>query len=403
MHQPIDGDNGTLATNAVRSSGVMTRSVYTSPVIASLQDIHWGDFLQRPALESPPPEVLSTISNMPILITGAGGSIGSALALRLARLAPAALVLLESAENNLSALQRALASRSGAAPRPEAQAVFALGSAGDRALLEDLVLAHAPRLVIHAAAHKHVPLLEQQPLAAIANNIFVTETVTAAAALCGARVVLLSTDKAVEPASVMGASKRVAENIVLDSGGTVLRLGNVLASSGSVAEVFANQIAQGGPLTISDPAARRFFLTLDEAVNLLLFASTYTGSSVLLAPTLVADYEVRTLAHFMAGQLAPGRDVPVCFTGMRPGDKLTERLWSSSDMVHPVDVGNLVSIQASRLTHAQLESGLAALHTAAEDRDLAGALAQLRSLVPDFCPGQTVLGLAHHPDRRVCA
>src|SRR5580658_7843546 len=185
----------------------MPRSVYTSPVIASLKDIDWGDFLRRPALESPPPEALSAISRMPTLITGAGGSIGSALALRLAHLALPALVLLESVENHLFELHRTFAFDSEAAPRAAAPAAFILGSAGDRALLDELFVAHAPRLVFHAAAHKHVPLLEQQPLAAIVNNIFATETVAAAAANCGARVVLLSTDKAVEPASVMGATK----------------------------------------------------------------------------------------------------------------------------------------------------------------------------------------------------
>lgn len=167
-----------------------------------------------------------------MLITGAGGSIGSALALRLSRLALPVLLL-----------------------------------------LDELFAAHAPRIVFHMAAHKHVPLLEQQPLAAIANNIFATETIAATAATCGARVVLLSTDKAVESISVIGATKRVAEEIVLAAGGTVLRLGNVLASTGSVTEVFAHQIARGGPLTITDPAAHRYFLTLDEPVNLLLFMS----------------------------------------------------------------------------------------------------------------------------------
>jgi FlaA1/EpsC-like NDP-sugar epimerase len=385
----------------------MHRSVYTSPVIASVKGIDWGidwgDFLRRPALESPPLEVLNTLSRMPMLITGAGGSIGSALALRLAHLAPPALLLLESAENSLFELQRASAFDSEAGPRAIAPTTFILGSAGDRALMEELFAAHAPRLVFHAAAHKHVPVLEQQPLAAIANNIFATETVASAAALCGARVVLLSTDKAVEPASVMGATKRVAEEIVLAAGGTVLRLGNVLASSGSVTEVFAHQIARGEPLTITDPAARRYFLSLDEAVNLLLFAAVYPGSSAVLAPALLSDYEVTTLAHFMARQLAPGREISIHFTGLRPGDKLTERLWSGSDVVHPAGIGNLVSIQSNRPTHGQLESGVAALHAAAEDRDLAGALTQLRSLVPDFRPSQTVLALTRRFDPRVCA
>jgi FlaA1/EpsC-like NDP-sugar epimerase len=127
------------------------------------------------------------------------------------------------------------------------------------------------------------------------------------------------------------------------------------------------------------------------------------SSSAVLAPALLTDYEVTTLAHFMAGQLAPGREIPICFTGLRPGDKLTERLWAGSDIVHPSGMGHLVSIQSSRPTPVQLESGLAALHAAVEDRDLSGALTQLCSLVPDFPPSEEVLALTRHSDPRVCA
>ncbi len=368
----------------------------------SLKDILWREFLARPAFESPPPEIINRLANAPILVTGAGGSIGSALTLRVAHCALPALLLLESAENNLYQLQRALADDRDAAPRAGVSPAFILGNAGDRALMENLFAVHGPRLVFHTAAYKHVPLLETQPLAAIANNIFATETLTTVAAAHSARVVLLSTDKAVEPASVMGATKRVAEEIVLASGGTVLRLGNVLASSGSVTEVFAQQIAHGGPLTITDPNARRYFLTLDEAVNLLLLASVLPGSSLLLAPELAAMHEIGELARFMARQLAPVREILIHFTGLRPGDKLAERFWSASDLAYPAGSGNLVSICTNRLTPIELESGLAALHSAAEDHDLSAALTQLKSLVPDFHPSQTVLALTRHSNSRAC-
>jgi FlaA1/EpsC-like NDP-sugar epimerase len=365
-------------------------------VIPSLKSLDWRGFLARPALESPSPAALNAISRRPVLITGAGGSIGSALTLRLANLSSSGLLLLESAENNLYELQRAwehaLEANSGAA----APATFLLGSAGDRESMEELFAAHAPRIVFHAAAYKHVPLLEAQPLAAIANNIFATETVITVAGAYGARVVLLSTDKAVEPASVMGVTKRVAEAIVLSFGGTALRLGNVLASSGSVTEVFARQIARGGPLTVTDPAARRYFLTMDEAVNLLLIAAAHPFSSVLLAPALPATHGITELAGFMTRQLAPGREIPIRFTGLRPGDKLTERLWSGSDPVRPADIANLVSIHCNLPAQIQLENGLRALRAALQERDLTGALTQLRALVPDFHLSQAVLALARH-------
>ena len=253
-------------------------------MLSSLQNLDWRGFLARPRLASPPAEALDALAQLPILITGAGGSIGSALALRLGALSPPKLVLLEASESNLYALERDWAAAGIATPRS-----FILGSAADGALLEEVFSAHAPRIVFHAAAFKHVPLMEEQPLAAIANNIFVTETLVRRAAIHGARVVLLSTDKAVAPASVMGATKRVGEQIVLASGGTVLRLGNVLASRDSVAEIFARQIAQGGPITITDPAARRYFLTLDEAVNLLLTVAAYSEQSILLVARFAGD------------------------------------------------------------------------------------------------------------------
>ena len=236
-------------------------------VIPSLEALDWHEFLARPPLPSPTNEVLNAIEGQPILITGAGGSIGSALAMRLAEFATS-LILLEASETHLFALQNQFA-ESAAAAAP----VTVLGSIDDSSLLDEIFFVHAPRLLFHAAAFKHVPLMEEQPLAAIANNIFGTATLCEAASRHNARIVLLSTDKAVEPASVMGATKRVAERIVLAAGGTVLRLGNVLASRDSVAESFARQIAAGGPLAVTDPAARRYFLTLEEAVSLLIFAS----------------------------------------------------------------------------------------------------------------------------------
>jgi FlaA1/EpsC-like NDP-sugar epimerase len=368
-----------------------------------LNGLPWRDFLARPAFEAPPVQAVSAVFNGPVLVTGAGGSIGSALALRLARLELPALVLLESAEKSLYEVQRTLADDAEVAPHTAAPPTLILGNAGDRRAMEHLFDVHRPRVVFHAAAHKHVPLLEAQPLAAIVNNVFATETIAAVAGLCGARVVLLSTDKAVEPASVMGATKRVAEEIVLASGGTVLRLGNVLASSGSVTEVFAQQIARGGPLTITDPAARRYFLTLDEAVNLLLLAVMHCDPSALLAPRLPAMHEIVKLASFMASQLARGREIPIRFTGLRPGDKLSEQLWSRSDVVcSDVIEKSLVSIQSNRLTRTQLESGLAALHSAVEAHDRCDVLTQLCSLVPDFHPSQSVLALTRASGTRAC-
>ncbi len=354
----------------------------------SLEAIDWRGFLARPELPPPPPEALDTLAHNPILITGAGGSIGAALALKLRAITPK-IVLLEASESHLFALQSAQSAWT--ETTRQSNVSFVLGSVTDAALLDEIFSIHSPRLVFHAAAFKHVPLMEEQPLAAIANNIFGTATLVRAASAHGAHVVLLSTDKAVEPASVMGATKRVAELIVLAAGGTVLRLGNVLASRDSVAELFARQISAGAPLTITDPAARRYFLTIEEAVNLL--AAAVTESPALLVPDLPAPQYIADLAKYLAHMFAPGRDVPIRYTHPRPGDKESEKLWSSSESCRPSKMTGLLTIDSPLLSKSRLHSKLVDLSAALDARDVSAALECLLALVPDYTPSSIVLAL----------
>jgi len=368
-------------------------------VIPFLENLDWRGFLARPELPPPRPEALNALRREPILITGAGGSIGSALALRLGALR-APLVLLETSESNLYALERDWAAALATNACSTNLMTSILGIVADVTLLQEIFATHAPRIVFHAAAFKHVPLMEEQLLAAIANNIFATETLVKVATVHGARVILLSTDKAVEPASVMGATKRVAEQIVLAAGGTVLRLGNVLGSRDSVAEIFARQIAQGGPVTVNDPAARRYFLTLDEAANLLLGATVLAEPSALLAPVLPATHFIADLAHFMARELAPERNIAVEFTEPRPGDKEAELLWKASDHSCPAGVDGMVLVKVAGPAEAELNGQLASLRAALDTRDQCAALAELRAMVPDYTPSQTVLAAARRQNDR---
>jgi FlaA1/EpsC-like NDP-sugar epimerase len=364
-------------------------------VIASLEGIDWRSFLARPALPAPSAESLDGIRDARILITGAGGSIGSALALRIAALGPRSLVLLESSENQLFALQGSLR---GGAPRIAPD--YVLGSVLDSGLLEEIFDRHRPSLIFHTAAYKHVPLLEGQPLAAIENNVFGTAALAQAAAAHRARVILLSTDKAVEPASVMGATKRVAERIVLGLGGTAVRLGNVLGTSGSVAEVFAAQIGAGAPVTVTDPAAKRYFLTLGEAVNILLSAATVGRQFPLLAPDLRNQHFVADLAHFMAQVLTPGQDNSVVFTAPRCGDKESEKLWGKDERVAECGVPGLLSIDARREDDSEFGHTLASLRSAVDVRDVPTAIVALQSLVPEFTPSSTVISLMERDSSR---
>jgi FlaA1/EpsC-like NDP-sugar epimerase len=360
-------------------------------VIPLLSTLDWSRFLARPRLPPPPLGVLDALYRGPMLITGAAGSIGSALSRRAAALAPSALLLLDASESRLYELQRDwVIDGIPGAPTP------VLGTVSDRTLLDEVFTMHRPRLVFHAAAFKHVPLLEQQPLAAIVNNVFGTLSLTRAAKDHGARVVLLSTDKAVEPSSIMGASKRAGEQIVLSAGGVVLRLGNVLGTRDSVTETFARQIATNKPLTVTEPAARRYFLTVDEAVNTLLIASAEANGPIVLAPELARPQFITDLAHFMAKELAPERTVEIDFIGARPGDKESERFWSRTESPRPANEHGLLAIQSPVLTDAEIETRLAALRSAMDARDLAGALVELCAIVPDYSPSSLVQSLAGH-------
>jgi len=369
---------------------------YTFCVIPALETLDWHRFLGRPALRFSEPAAQSNLRARRILVTGAGGSIGSALACRLQQIEPGRLILLEASEGRLFGLQGRL-SRLQVAREP----TFVLGDAGDADLLEELFAEHHPDLVIHTAAYKHVPLLEHQPLAAIENNIFVTETLAAAAAKRDAQVVFLSTDKAVEPASVMGATKRVAEEIVLAKGGTAVRLANVLASSDSVAEIFARQVAGGEPLTVTQRTAERYFITIAEAVDLLVCAAEWAETGQLLAPALSVSHRIGDLAEFMVRELGGGRPAQILYTHPRPGDKEAERMWAGNESAVQADGQSLVSIAARLHEKHAWAAALDRLHAAVAARELPAALDELRYLAPGYRPSATVLALASRSELRV--
>jgi len=375
------------------------RNVYTEAVIASVtvdtraQKIDWYKFLDRPRLPSPSPERLAPLERGSILVTGAGGSIGSALSLRLAALRPRSLVLLDASEQALFNLQSTLASSI-----PVSKASIVLGDIADAAHLDEIFATHQPTVIFHAAAHKHVPLLEQQPLAAIANNALATRALAECAQRHkGARLVLLSTDKAVAPVSILGATKRIAEPITLASEGIVVRLGNVLGTAGSVVEVFLQQISTGGPVTITGHDAERYFLTCEEAIDLLLESAVAAPPGSLIAPDLDRPHSILSLANFLIATCSHQDRPSIAFTTPRPGDKIREALWS-------VNERPIVDKSARRIwIHDQqaIDRTLAArkldrLQVAVEHRDLAQALDIVREMVPDYAPSATVIALAQN-------
>ncbi len=298
--------------------------------VSQIRDVDINDLLGRKAVRLDLDLIEAFARDKTILVTGAGGSIGSEMCRQLCKFNPKLLLLVEQAENPLFYIERELRRDY---PSVALQAVVC--NITDRLRADEIFSRYKPQIVIHAAAHKHVPLMELNPGEAIKNNIAGTRNIADAAGTHGtANFVMISTDKAVNPTSIMGSSKRVAEMYIQDLNRTskthfvTVRFGNVLGSDGSVVPIFKKQIAQGGPVTVTHPDMKRYFMTIPEASQLVLQAATMgKGGEIFVLdmgePVKIVDLarELITLSGF-----SPGEDIEIVFTGLRPGEKLFEEL-----------------------------------------------------------------------------
>jgi FlaA1/EpsC-like NDP-sugar epimerase len=320
-----------------------------------------------------------------ILVTGAGGSIGAALVRAITTLSPAQLVLVDSSEQNLYSIHKQLSSQS-------VHHVPVLGSVADQLCMRDIFLSFPPQIVYHAAALKHVPLGEMNPFAVIENNVFGTAALDDVAAEFGVeRLVMISTDKSVVPESIMGASKRLAEMLLQTSGEehrltTSIRLGNVLGSEGSVVPLFLEQIARGGPVTVTDADVERYFITMDSTVlRTLAAAADCPAQPAIAVPVLGAPIKIADLARFLIAQ-SGAKDIQITYTGLRPGDKLREEFVAPGESVSH-QTGNLLQwVRGAQVPTLRLTRGLAELRIAVEHRDLAQLISALLDLVPEYRP-----------------
>ncbi|MBI2841599.1 MAG: polysaccharide biosynthesis protein [Acidobacteria bacterium] len=308
--------------------------------VTRLREVNIDDLLRREPVRYDSPEADTLLRERRVLITGAGGSIGSELCRQALRYRPAHLTLLGHGENSLFNLasEIRLLDQPGVGYRPSY--TVAIADIRDRERLEGIFRQERPEIVFHAAAHKHVPLMELNCDEAVSNNVMGTQNVVD---LCEAhgveRFVLVSTDKAVNPLSVMGATKRVSELIVQDAARrsgrryVVVRFGNVLGSRGSVVPLFQKQIAAGGPITITHPEVARYFMTIPEAVQLVLQAAAMRDEESLFVLDMGAPVRIVDLAHDLmeVAGLVPGRDIEIVFSGLRPGEKLAEELFRKSE------------------------------------------------------------------------
>jgi FlaA1/EpsC-like NDP-sugar epimerase len=305
--------------------------------VSSIRDVEIEDLLGRDPVRLDEQELRSMLVGSVVMISGAGGSIGSELARQVARLGPRRLLLVERAEFALFEIEREIRRR-----WPDAQPIPVVADIRDEVRMRRVFEEHRPQLVIHAAAHKHVPLMESSPAEAVQNNVFGTLCFGRLAGEYGADTfVMISTDKAVRPTSVMGATKRVAEMVVQDldrryrTRFVAVRFGNVLGSTGSVIPIFREQIRNGGPVTVTHPDMVRFFMTIPEASQLVLQAGAMGEGGEIFVLDMGEPVKIVDLAHEMIrlSGLKPNEDIDVVFTGVRPGEKLYEEVGTDEENV----------------------------------------------------------------------
>jgi FlaA1/EpsC-like NDP-sugar epimerase len=337
----------------------------------------------------------TTNTGKTILVTGAGGCIGSALVQALASSNPRFLILLDHSEQNLHEINLQLL----AAGKSSYAAI--LGDILDGPLMTEIFDRYRPQTIYHAAAFKHVPLMESNPIAVVRNNALGTWELAKTATRFGAeRLLMISTDKAVNPRSIMGVSKRVAELALLRLSDAktkmnAVRLGNVLGSHGSVGPLFQRQIQRGGPVTVTHPEASRYFLMLSETVELIMAAAAIDDSGSILIPKMCEPVKILDFAERMireAGLESP-RDIEIVLTGLRPGDKLEEELVYADEPLQPSSDERLYRANGPRCDAQVLDASLQNISESVRERNLTALLGALCKLLPDYKPSETLLAL----------
>jgi FlaA1/EpsC-like NDP-sugar epimerase len=354
--------------------------------VSRLREVDITDLLRREPIRLHDETIGATLANKTVLVTGAGGSIGRELCRQIARWTPGRLILLGHGENSIFETLLELGENF---PNLDIRPLIA--DVRDAGRLAAIFAEYQPQVVFHAAAHKHVPLMEANPTEAITNNVLGTQNMVATATRFGVeRFVLISTDKAVAPSNVYGATKRLAEMLVLDAARrtgkpfTVVRFGNVLGSRGSIIPKFKHQIAAGGPLTITHPDMERFFMTIPEAVYLVLQASAFGQGGEVFVLNMGKQVRILDLAEDLIrlSGLEPGRDIEITFTGIRPGEKLSEVLWDAGTPLEETAHPDIFRLGNGRDDTSALTEWVTQLLALAQANDGAGIARRLDEIVP---------------------
>ena len=356
--------------------------------IQKLRKLQIEDLLGRDSVHVDTAGIGDFIAGKTVLVTGGGGSIGSELCRQLASLAPGKLIIFDIYENNAYNIQQELARR-----LPDLPVEVFIGSVRDARRLEYVFSNCRPQLVYHAAAHKHVPLMEHDPLEAVKNNVFGTLNVAELADKYGAeKMVMISTDKAVNPTNIMGATKRICEMVIEMVGRhsktdfVSVRFGNVLGSNGSVIPLFQQQIAEGGPVTVTDKRITRFFMTIPEAVSLVLQAGVYATGGEIFILDMGKPVKIDDLARNMIrlSGLEPDVDIQIVYSGLRPGEKLYEELLLNSEGMRKTENDLIYIVKDRPFDDAELKGQLDKLQDCIRAGDDVGVRALLHEIVPEY-------------------
>jgi FlaA1/EpsC-like NDP-sugar epimerase len=356
-----------------------------------VRDLAAADLLGRAPLGLDVETAKHLVEGKRVLVTGAGGTIGSELSRQIAVLGPKSLVLFERYENALWAVERSVAPLT-----PDGTVYSVIADVTDRQRVDEVLAEYRPQLILHAAAHKHVPLMELNPCEAIKNNVKGTRIVGEAAVRHRVeQFVLISSDKAVNPSSVMGATKRVSELLVMalagrgPTGFVVVRFGNVMGSNGSVIPLFLEQIRAGGPVTVTHPDMRRYFMSIPEAVQLVLQAAALGENGALYVLDMGEEIRVVDMARNLIrlSGFIPDREIPIVFTGVRPGEKLSEELVASDESIELSRLEGVRRVRSAReLSPADLGRDVADLERFAEKGATGAVMQQLGAMVAMFRP-----------------
>ncbi len=352
--------------------------------LAQIRPVEVEDLLGRAQVEVDLPEVAAYLRGKTVLVSGAGGSIGSELCRQIARVQPARLILVDYAETSLFEIERELVEE-----REFPASVPVLADCGNRVKLRQVFERYRPEVVFHAAAYKHVPLMEANPIESVRNNVLATRAIADVSAEFGAeRFVLVSTDKAANPKTVMGQSKALCESVVETYGHrsdvptrfVAVRFGNVLGSSGSVVPIFRRQLGRGGPLTVTHPEMTRYFMTIPEASSLVVQAGAIGGRGDVYVLDMGDPVKIVDLAENMI-RLSGRTDVQIEFVGTRPGEKLHEDLWNTGETVHPTTHSKISRATREPVDAVWLEEELNVLERLVEEGDTLELVSRLAAIV----------------------